>query len=314
MPLSWHTRRLPRYAALRPAAPRTVGGRPHVRTRTWGRLAVHLLGRLLALIAWSSLAWATFAALPPLPAAAATTLLTAGLAWWYVLPGRAPRSRRRATLRLRGVGGAGPWLVATVPIWLAFDFAAIRVHVHWFGPPPAGSDALDALAREPAGWIPVVLFGVLFAPLLEEIFFRGFVQRTLERRTGAAAGIFAGAALFAVYHFEPWRLGHLVAGGVVLGTFVHAARSIWAGVLLHASANASLVLAQAAWGGVEAPSPGSSPIGGHLLLAGSLVLLVLLHGRVRRGARSGPAPGRPARRDPRPGVRPRRGLSAVART
>lgn len=255
-------------------------------------LALRLLGRLPVLALWTALAWRPLVGQPPIRSSAALVALTAGLAWWYLLRRGSARRRARATLRLRGPGRAGLWLGATVPVWVLFNHSVILVQTRWSGPPPAAADPLEGLADGPTAWLPLLLFGLVFAPLLEEIFFRGFLQRPLERRFGAAAGILLAAALFAAYHCQPWRLGYLLTGGIVFGAFVHAARSLWAGVALHAAANGSLALLDA--GG---DTPGASaavlpPAGELVLLLGSLGLLVLLHARVRESSRRAPAPRR----------------------
>src|SRR5439155_12190789 len=44
------------------------------------------------------------------------------------------------------------------------------------------------------------IFGMSLAPLLEELFFRGFLYPVLARRLGMAAGIFLSALAFALLH------------------------------------------------------------------------------------------------------------------
>lgn len=292
MPRSRHTDRPLLPGTGRPRhRPATTGGRRPRRSP----LPLYLLGRLLALAVWTTAAWVSVVELPPLPGTVLVLGLTAALLWWYAL--RPGRSRERATLRLRAPRGAGPWLLATLPVWILFNLSAVMVHARWAGAPPDSAGTLDEFARQPLAWLPLLVLAVVFAPLSEEIFFRGFVQRTVERRLGAVPGILTGAGLFAAFHCEPWRMGYLVAGGIAFGAFVHAARSLWAGVGLHAAANGSVALLDAgAW---DSAAPGDhplSPSGEILLLLGSLALLIRLYQRVQRSARGEALPDRPGQR------------------
>jgi membrane protease YdiL (CAAX protease family) len=251
---------------------------PHHR-RTCG------LRRCFGLALWS-VAWLPALELPPGRAAAWVATLTTGLIWWYLLrPMHPARARERAKLRLRGPGRAAAWLGAAVPVWIGFQFSLASLSARWLPPPVLPPDRVDAYALRPMGWLPLALIGLALAPLVEEILFRGVLQRDLERRFGPAPGILLCSAAFAVFHLEPWRFGYLLAGGIVFGAFVHASRSLWAGILLHASANASGVASDAlGLRLLSVDTPGR--LAEDLAMAGThLLLLLALFHQVRRTAR-----------------------------
>jgi membrane protease YdiL (CAAX protease family) len=94
----------------------------------------------------------------------------------------------------------------------------------------------------PSGWVPVVLFMVVIAPVIEEFIFRGWIQHSLERRLGTWPAIGIAAALFAAVHADGMGAFHF-GFGVLAGYFVCASDSIWTGVLLHAGNNLAVVIA-----------------------------------------------------------------------
>ena len=89
------------------------------------------------------------------------------------------------------------------------------------------------------------LFGVTFAPLLEELFFRGFLYPVLVRRFGIAIGVLATAAAFSLIHAP--QLGR--AWGPVLVIFMVGlaltvtraiTKSVAASLIMHMAYNGTL--------------------------------------------------------------------------
>lgn len=160
----------------------------------------------------------------------------------YLLGGPRPQ-RRRALLRLRPLSRATlPWTLAAVPALLLASWALGEVWTRLVPVPPESFDPFDQLARTAGGRLALTVLAVAVAPVLEEFFFRGLIQRSLERRLGAGRGIVAAAGLFAIAHFLPWVLPLHLFLGLAFGYAVYATRSIWTGVLLHAANNAAAVV------------------------------------------------------------------------
>jgi membrane protease YdiL (CAAX protease family) len=78
----------------------------------------------------------------------------------------------------------------------------------------------------------LVLFVVLSAPIVEELFYRGLVFGSMERRWGTTAAVVASAALFALVHFQPYDLLPLFVAGLVFAAlrarFGRLGPAIWA--------------------------------------------------------------------------------------
>ena len=82
----------------------------------------------------------------------------------------------------------------------------------------------------------------MFGPVLEEFVFRGWIQKTLESRLSPAPAISITAMLYAGVHGSAERLPLFFGLGALFGWAVWRTGSIWAGILLHACYNASLLV------------------------------------------------------------------------
>jgi len=83
----------------------------------------------------------------------------------------------------------------------------------------------------------------LGGPLVEELFFRGLLMRSLAARIGAPWAILVSAVLFALAHFEAPQFVGLAAFGVVLGVLAWATGRLTISFGAHAAFNAAAVLA-----------------------------------------------------------------------
>lgn len=190
-------------------------------------------------IVWNVAASAALGLLPAVPALVLTVALTAALLWRMLF--RDDGAER--AFRIRPLPGAAlRWVVAGALALQAFNWALGEVYVRLVPVPPENFDPFAELMDEPAGRLAVVLLAVAIAPLLEELVFRGLLQRRLERRWGAAGGVAATSLLFAVIHFLPWIFPLHFVLGLAFGYAVYVTRSVWAGVILHAANNATAMV------------------------------------------------------------------------
>ena len=104
---------------------------------------------------------------------------------------------------------------------------------------------MDRFFRTPGEAWALSLFGVTLAPLLEELFFRGFLYPVLVRRFGVAMAVLATAAGFSVIHAP--QLGR--AWGPVLVIFIVGmtltltralTKSVAASLIMHMAYNGTL--------------------------------------------------------------------------
>jgi len=83
-----------------------------------------------------------------------------------------------------------------------------------------------------------VLVGVIFAPIVEEIFFRGFLFQGFREKYGWVKGGLLSAAVFAVGHLDPVALIPTFILGLLLAYMYHRSNSVWPGIILHFLVNA----------------------------------------------------------------------------
>jgi uncharacterized protein len=101
----------------------------------------------------------------------------------------------------------------------------------------------DALAGGPT-LVLAVIIGVVVAPIVEEVIFRGVLFRALGDRIGVWFGAIVSSAIFAVIHVEvvlsqPVALGGLFAVGLVLALAYHWTGNLLVPILGHAVFNAA---------------------------------------------------------------------------
>jgi len=83
-----------------------------------------------------------------------------------------------------------------------------------------------------------VIVGVIIAPLVEEIFFRGFLFQGFRHRYGWIPGILISSFLFAAAHLSLVAFIPTFIMGAMLAYTYHRSNSIWPGVILHFLVNA----------------------------------------------------------------------------
>jgi membrane protease YdiL (CAAX protease family) len=79
--------------------------------------------------------------------------------------------------------------------------------------------------------------GILLAPFVEEIFFRGFVFSGLNQRLGWVKAMLISAAVFSFVHLQITNMIPIFLLGCILAYLYHYSKSIWPSIILHAIAN-----------------------------------------------------------------------------
>ena len=214
-------------------------------------LVTGVVGKLFVFLFWNLLSVGVLVLpIAPLAMLALELVVVAAFVRRYLVrrtAGRRGERARRAVLRLRAVprsvwGIVGLWIGATIVL-------DNLVSVVWLRLVPRAADypnPFEELERVPLGWLPLYATMLVAAPLVEEVAFRGWVQRPLERRVGAAWAIGISALLFALAHGYPLLVPYYVAAGVALGASVYLTRSLWVGVVAHAAHNLWSVASDAA--------------------------------------------------------------------
>ena len=114
-------------------------------------------------------------------------------------------------------------------------------------PMPEQPVPIEELLEQPGALLLFAVFGVLVAPAIEEIVFRGFLFPAIARKHGELVAIAATSALFSGLHFSQYG-GHwailllLFYVGAVFGFVRARTGSVRATTILHASYNATFLV------------------------------------------------------------------------
>lgn len=105
------------------------------------------------------------------------------------------------------------------------------------------SEATEPLvhADSPAMLVFALCSVALTPAICEETLFRGYLQRTLERKMRAPWHFLVSGVVFALYHQEILSLPSLVLVGVYLGFVFNRSRSIYPGMLSHFCYNSAII-------------------------------------------------------------------------
>lgn len=95
------------------------------------------------------------------------------------------------------------------------------------------SSIFEIFGTDPFGVFIAVVVALLLAPIVEEVFFRGFVLQTLAKRISPFWGVVLTALIFASVHFEFQSIMPLLILSVVLNIIFVKTKSIWPGILFH---------------------------------------------------------------------------------
>jgi membrane protease YdiL (CAAX protease family) len=257
----------------------------------WHRVPVAIraliVGAIVAAAAtypWAWLAAANLRHLPDVPWAALVMAAYLCAYFWYVTGRGRPASTamfRRSNARVRAVSGSAfgmAFIAGVFGLWSSVALLGlIRQLAHQPPPPPS-----DVVQLSPITVLSFVLMGSIVAGVVEEIAFRGYMQRPLERRYGPAAAIVVTGIVFGLAHSSHtyWSLlamPYYLAVGAVYGTMAYLTDSVIPSLTLHAVGDAleGILAVAAARPVVEPRSGATSVVGGRLALIVNVIVIAV---------------------------------------
>ncbi len=164
----------------------------------------------------------------------ATLLVSAPLILGIVKLKKYARIRPYLALNTVSAGALKYWLGCTIALIVISDVLTLSL-----GKPlvPEAMTTLYASARAP---LLLTLAIVLAAPLLEELFFRGFLMMGLSKSIiGPIGAVLVSAALWAAMHtqYDTYGIATIFVFGLVLGVARLTSNSVWLTIAMHAFAN-----------------------------------------------------------------------------
>lgn len=153
----------------------------------------------------------------------------------YVTQKDRPRPRIRFAL-----GSMLREMLISIPVWMVAMccFVAVSYGLHLIGVEPTEADERIAhgISQSSPGSQHLMLYAtiVIFAPVTEELFFRGFLLNAFQRWTPKLVAVVAQAFLFAIAH--DYSVAYAIDAfilGVVLGLAYQWRQSIWLPICIH---------------------------------------------------------------------------------
>ncbi len=164
-----------------------------------------------------------------------------GLAWLYVSKkhrrpltdlGFVPPSSQFAFLY-----APAAWIVALVGVEI---WVRLVSDVETIAPPDNATPVLEIAGGSLAvAWLLVGLWG----PVVEEIFFRGFLLGGIRRHMGAFPALLVSSGIFALFHIEPGLYVPTFLLGLAFGWVYLKTGSIWPPIVAHTLHNTLAIVA-----------------------------------------------------------------------
>jgi membrane protease YdiL (CAAX protease family) len=160
------------------------------------------------------------------------------LLYMYLLIEGKYRTRFWSAIRWKWPGKAALSLLGIGVLMIAFD--ALGRYL-----PMPKTTPFDQFFERPMDAYLTAAFAVTLGPLMEELFFRGFLYPVISRRLGAFWGIILTALPFGAMHYSQYRSWGavliIVLVGIVLTTIRAVTKSVASSFLAHVGYNAALM-------------------------------------------------------------------------
>ena len=165
-----------------------------------------------------------------------TAITEAGLlvpVWWLVM--------RRYGVRWDALGlrpfGAGSLGVGCGLMIMSLLFNAAWASLLAIFELRAQVDLVPIFAELSSPWW-LLLAGIVVAPVVEELFFRGFLYAGLAQRYSWRRAAVISSALFALIHLQPLAIPPIFILGYIFAYLYRRSGSIWPAVVMHVATNA----------------------------------------------------------------------------
>lgn len=124
--------------------------------------------------------------------------------------------------------------LVTLPIIFLAGFV-INLISNYCGMNPEMQDVVQWVLEERSLFvlISLIFFGIIIAPLIEEIIFRGFLQSALKNYFGGRYAILISASLFAAVHMDLFAFFQILILGILLGYLYEKTQTLVASVVIH---------------------------------------------------------------------------------
>ncbi|MCD4670519.1 MAG: CPBP family intramembrane metalloprotease [Actinomycetia bacterium] len=168
-------------------------------------------------------------------------LLMIGTVWFFAL------HRRKARLRDLGLKyysiGKTLWytLISMIAIFIiSFLYVIIMSSVLGIEAPPSKIEIL-IMNRSVSNTVLLIVVSFI-GPIIEEVFFRGFLYSAFKKNCGILPALFLSSILFSLVHLQVYSFIPLFIIGWILAYIFEKTKSLFPAIFLHAAYNLILIL------------------------------------------------------------------------
>ncbi|WP_203256462.1 CPBP family intramembrane glutamic endopeptidase [Hyunsoonleella ulvae] len=141
--------------------------------------------------------------------------------------------------------------------WLARQLTGVLVELFSSQMPSEGPSPISAFEDLTTVWGILIVLLIALAPgFIEEIAYRGFLQRGLLKRYKPIVAIAISSIIFGLAHIEPQEIIFTTFMGLWLGIIAYKMNSIWPTIVCHIAINGwsgSYLIGKQLWGFPETP-------------------------------------------------------------
>jgi membrane protease YdiL (CAAX protease family) len=122
----------------------------------------------------------------------------------------------------------------TLPLIILAGFV-VNLLSSYYGYTPEMQDVVRWVLEEKSIFILIslIFFGIVVAPVMEEIMFRGFLQPALKNSFGGRYAIAVSAFLFAAVHMDIFAFLQIFILGILLGYLYEKTQTLAASIIVH---------------------------------------------------------------------------------
>jgi membrane protease YdiL (CAAX protease family) len=122
----------------------------------------------------------------------------------------------------------------TIPVIMLAGFI-INMVANYYGIVPEMQDVVRWILEEKSVFVlfSLIFLGIIVAPVIEEIMFRGFLQPALKNVLGRKYAIIASASVFAAVHMDVYAFLQIFILGVLLGYLYERTQTLAASIVAH---------------------------------------------------------------------------------
>ncbi len=126
----------------------------------------------------------------------------------------------------------------TLPLIILAGYI-VNIVSSYYGITPEMQDVVQWVLDEKSSLVLACLmfFGIIIAPIIEEILFRGFLLPALKKSLGGRYAIIVSAALFAAVHIDVFAFMQIFILGLLLGHLYEKTKTLAASIIVHITHN-----------------------------------------------------------------------------